>query len=64
MHIEINNQKYPERCEGCFAEDPFSGGCTLLNLIGCDAGIAEYDEEWHTARKEKRKLKWCPICED
>ena len=53
----------PEKCDGCSFEDRF-GGCVLLNCIGNDYPVEEFDEEWRNARKEGRRLKYCPLKEE
>lgn len=53
----------PQKCDGCKFEDRF-GGCVLLNCIGNDHPIEEFDEEWRKARKEGRRLKYCPLKEE
>ena len=58
--IAIEITKMPEKCDGCSFEDRF-GGCVLLNCIGNDYPVEEFDEEWRNARKEGRRLKYCPL---
>ena len=60
--IAIEITKMPEKCDGCKFEDRF-GGCVLLNCIGNDYPVEEFDEEWRNARKEGRRLKYCPMKE-
>ena len=60
--IAIEITKMPEKCDGCKFEDRF-GGCVLLNCIGNDYPVEEFDEEWRNARKEGRRLKYCPLKE-
>lgn len=51
----------PSECHGCIFEDRV-GGCIILNKTGvCGKSYEEYDDEWHRAHKEHRRLKWCPI---
>ena len=61
--IAIEITKMPEKCDGCKFEDRF-GGCILLNCIGNDYPVEEFDEEWRNARKEGRRLKYCPLKEE
>lgn len=60
MAILIKDLEMPEKCDGCKFEDRF-GGCVLLNCIGNDTPYEEFDEEWRNARKEGRRLKYCPL---
>lgn len=60
MAIILDKAEMPEKCDGCKFEDRF-GGCVLLNCIGNDYPVEEFDEEWRNARKEGRRLKCCPL---
>lgn len=52
----------PDKCASCKYEDRF-GGCYLLNCMRNDTPYEEFDEEWRSARKEGRRLKYCPLKE-
>ena len=42
----------------------WTGGCSILNEMNIDAGYLEFDEEWHKAMKEHRRMKYCPLGEN
>lgn len=52
----------PDKCANCPAETT-GGACGLLSMVGIKAGIHEFDDEWFAARKENRRLKYCPLIE-
>ena len=61
MPIIIEKIDMPSECQGCIFEDRV-GGCIILNKTGaCGKSYEEYDDEWFKARKEHRRLKWCPL---
>ena len=61
MHVVIVD-KLPKCCVGCKYEGYF-GECKLINLMQPDIGYQEFDEEWHLAHREGRRLKYCPLGE-
>ena len=60
--IVIKGLNVPQDCTDCVCTDYF-GGCLLLNKLRPDVSIEEYDNEWHKAHKEHRRMKWCPIAD-
>ena len=54
----IIDLEMPRECDACPFEDRF-GGCILMHYenITCE----ESEQEWHQARLEHRRLKWCPL---
>ena len=62
MPIILDKTEMPEKCDGCRFEDRF-GGCILLGAYDLDYPYEEFDEEWRNARKEGRRLKYCPLKE-
>lgn len=60
MAILIKKIEMPKKCDGCRFEDRF-GGCILLGAYDLDYPYEEFDEEWRSARKEGRRLKYCPL---
>lgn len=60
MSIIIKGINVPQDCTNCACTNYF-GGCLLVAKLKPDVSIEEYDDEWHKAHKEHRRMKYCPI---
>ena len=65
MGLIVKIDRYmPKNCEECFAGQNLANYCELLKFIDLGISYTEFDDEWHLAHKENRKLKYCPLQQD